>query len=103
MKSVGVQLTGTAGETVLPVYATPRAGRTEVVGEREGALWVRLAAPPVEGAANRTLIAFLAEKLGVPRHAVRLVSGASGRQKRVRIDLPPATVSQRLGLQRVPS
>lgn len=93
-----MQLTGTARETVLPVYATPRAGRTEVVGEREGSLWVRLAAPPVEGTANQALMAFLAEKLGVPRHAVCLISGASGRQKRVRIDLPPATVRLRLGL-----
>ncbi|HEX2183916.1 MAG TPA: DUF167 domain-containing protein [Chloroflexota bacterium] len=67
------------------VYVTPRAGRTEVAGERDGALWVRLAAPPVGGAANAALIEVMAERLGVPRGAVRLVSGMSGRRKRVRV------------------
>jgi len=63
----------------------PRAGRTVVAGVREGALLVRLAAPPVEGAANEALVAFLADRLGVPRRHVSLVAGTRARDKRVHI------------------
>jgi uncharacterized protein (TIGR00251 family) len=52
---------------------------------RHDALVVRLAAPPVEGAANDALIELLAERLGVGRRDVRIVSGDRGRQKRVSI------------------
>ena len=85
--------------TQLAVYATPRAGRTEIVGERGGAVWVRLAAPPVGGEANETLLAYLAKRLGLPRAAVWLVAGQSGRQKRVGIaGLDVGVVRERLGL-----
>ena len=50
------------------------------------ALKVRLGAPPVDGAANEALIALLAEELGVPRRAVRIVSGASSRSKLVHVE-----------------
>ena len=52
---------------------------------RDGALLVRLAAPPVEGAANDALIAFLADRLRVPRRSVQIVGGERGRQKRVAV------------------
>jgi uncharacterized protein len=52
---------------------------------RSGALLVRLSAPPVEGAANDALVAFLADRLDVARRDVRIVSGERGRQKRVSI------------------
>jgi uncharacterized protein len=95
---VGVRLTAVGRGTEVPVYVTPRAGKSAVVGEREGALWVRLAAPPVEGAANAALVALLAARLGVGKGEVRLVSGATGRRKRVRVGLPEAVVRERLGL-----
>jgi uncharacterized protein len=53
---------------------------------RDDALVVRVAAPPVEGAANDALIDFLSDKLKVPRRAVRIVGGEHGRLKRVSID-----------------
>jgi len=53
---------------------------------REGALLVRLAAPPVEGAANEALVELLARLLAVPRRAVRIVSGETSRTKRLAID-----------------
>ena len=90
---------GAGVTTQLAVYATPRAGRTEIAGERGGAVWVRLAAPPVDGEANETLLAYLAKRLGLPRAAVWLVAGQSGRQKRVGIaGLDIGVVRERLGL-----
>ena len=61
----------------LRVRVQPRASRTELVGLHGGALKVRLAAAPVEGAANDALLRFLAERLELPRSAVRLEAGLS--------------------------
>jgi len=69
----------------LDVRVIPRAKRTEAAGLRNGALVVRLAAPPVDSAANTALVAFLASTLGVPSRAVQLLSGERGRQKRILI------------------
>ncbi|MGH2351239.1 MAG: DUF167 domain-containing protein [Chloroflexota bacterium] len=96
---MAVQVIADGADVILAVYVTPRAGRSEVVGERDGALWVRLAAPPVEGAANRALVDLLAQRLGVPRNAVSLVAGVAGRRKRGRIiGLSPEVVASRLGV-----
>jgi uncharacterized protein (TIGR00251 family) len=75
----------TSAGVVLDVRVIPRAKRTEAAGLRNGALLVRLAAPPVDGAANTALVAFLASTLGVPSRAVQLLSGERGRQKRILI------------------
>lgn len=56
------------------------------MGLHGAALKVRLQAPPVEGAANDALVALLAERLGVPRRAVRVVAGAASRAKTVEIE-----------------
>ena len=64
----------------------PRARKTECAGFRDDVLVVRVAAPPVEGAANDALIAFLASALHVPRRAVHIVGGDHGRRKRVAIE-----------------
>jgi uncharacterized protein len=72
--------------SVVLVRVIPRAKKTEISGERDGALVVRVAAPPVEGAANEALVGFFARALGVPRRAVRILSGERGRTKRVAID-----------------
>lgn len=70
----------------LDVRVIPRAKKTIVDGERDGSTLIRLAAPPVDGAANDALIRYLAGLCRVPRHAVRIVSGERGRRKRVAID-----------------
>ena len=57
-----------------------------VDGVVDGALRVRVAAPPVEGAANQALVRVLAQELGVARRSVRLVAGAAGRQKLVVVE-----------------
>jgi uncharacterized protein (TIGR00251 family) len=81
------------------VYAQPRASRSEIAGEHGDALRIRLAAPPVDGAANTELVSFLANKLGVSKSAVRLVQGERGRQKLVEIEgLDSEEIVSRLGL-----
>jgi uncharacterized protein (TIGR00251 family) len=70
---------------VLDIRVIPRAPRSRVDGERGGAILVRLAAPPVEGAANAALVAFLADTLDLPRRSVTILSGARSRDKRVQI------------------
>jgi uncharacterized protein (TIGR00251 family) len=64
----------------------PRAKRTEIAGRRGGALLVRLAAPPVDGAANEALLAFLAERLGIAKRRIAIVRGAASREKTIAIE-----------------
>lgn len=63
----------------------PRAGRNGFGGLRDGALVVRLAAAPVDGAANDELIALLSKTLDIPKRDITIVSGERSRSKRVRI------------------
>ena len=65
---------------------TPRAGRTQVSGVRNGVLQIKLAAAPVDGAANDQLIALLAAALKIPKRDIIIVSGERSRSKRVRIN-----------------
>ena len=69
----------------LDVRVIPRAGRSEIAGLRDGAVLVRLAAAPVDGAANDELIALIAKALRIPRRDITIVSGERSRSKRVRI------------------
>lgn len=69
----------------LEIRVIPRAGRSGFAGLRDGALLVRLAAAPVDGAANDELIALIAKTLRIPRRDVTIVSGERSRSKRIRI------------------
>ena len=90
-------LRATADGTLLPVRVVPRAGRSGVDGVVEGALRVRLTAPPVEGAANAALIACLADLLGLPKSAVTLAAGATSRHKTLLLQgLAPDAVLDRV-------
>ena len=75
----------TAAEALVEVRVVPRAGRSAIAGIQDGVVRVRLAAAPVDGAANAELIDTLARALRVPKHNVEIVSGAASRSKRVRI------------------
>jgi uncharacterized protein (TIGR00251 family) len=70
----------------ISVYVQPRASKTAVVGLHGDAWKIRVAAPPVDGAANAALTDFIASKLGVPRKSVRVAAGGTGRRKVVEID-----------------
>lgn len=80
-----ITITETGRGAQFAVRVTPRAGRSVIAGARDGALLVRLAAPPVEGAANAALIALLADLFDRPRRDVEIVGGDKSRSKRVRI------------------
>jgi uncharacterized protein len=69
----------------ITVRVIPRSGRNSIEWD-EGTLKARLTAPPVDGAANEALIALLAERLALPKRAVRIIRGATARLKTVEID-----------------
>lgn len=73
------------GTLTFKVVVSPRASRSEIVGEHDGALRVRIAAAPVEGAANEELARVLAKTFDVPRTAVEIVTGHSSKRKTVSI------------------
>ena len=75
----------TDGALTFRVRVVPRASRSEVAGEHDGALKVRVAAPPVEGAANEELARLLAKALGVPARDVEITSGRASKTKTVRV------------------
>ena len=77
----------------LHVQVVPNASRTVVAGLHDGALRVRLMAPPIEGRANAALLAWLARSLGLPRRAVQLLGGDTSRRKRVHLACPSAQVA----------
>ena len=88
-----------ADGAIVALKIIPRAGRTMLAGVRDNALLVRLAAAPVEGAANAALLAFLADQLQIPRARLEIVTGEKSRSKRVKVrGMSAATVAARLGL-----
>ena len=81
MNSLIVQ--ATKDGAILTVHIQPKASTTECVGIHGDAIKIRVAAPPIDGAANDELIRFLARRLSIPASAVQIKSGAGGRHKRV--------------------
>jgi uncharacterized protein (TIGR00251 family) len=72
--------------TDVSIRLQPRARRDEVVGERAGAIVIRVTAPPVDGKANAALCAFVARAAGVPPSRVSVVRGQTSRDKVVRVE-----------------
>lgn len=91
-------LEGEPGAWRLRIAAQPGAPRSEVVGEHDGCLKLRIAAPPVDGRANDEIVRFLAERLALPRRTLYLLSGAGARRKRFALDDPidAASIESRL-------
>jgi uncharacterized protein YggU (UPF0235/DUF167 family) len=85
------------GGVSLSVRVIPRAGVTKIGGIRDGRLLLRLAAAPVDGAANEALIAFLAKSLGIPARNITVAAGQQDRNKRIVLSgASVERVSQRL-------
>ncbi|WP_028310620.1 DUF167 domain-containing protein [Derxia gummosa] len=74
-----------AGRLLIELHVQPGARCTEAVGLHDGALKLKLAAPPVDGKANELLVKWIAERCGVGRREVELVSGQTSRRKRVSV------------------
>jgi len=72
------------GMLVFQVRVVPRASRSEIVGEHDGVLRVRIAAPPVDGAANDELVHVLSRVLGLARSAIEISAGHSSKLKTVK-------------------
>lgn len=70
---------------IFQVHVVPRASRSEIVGEHNGALRVRITAAPVEGAANKAVIRTLALAFKVPRGGIQIVAGHTSRLKQVKV------------------
>ena len=85
------------GGAAFPVRVVPRASKNEISGRQGEAIEIRLAAPPVEGAANEALIDFLAEILEVRKRQIEILSGHASRDKIVCVvGLMPHQIEARL-------
>ena len=80
-----LKLRDAPGGCTLPVRVHPGAKRDAVTGIHDGALKISLTMPPTDGRANEALIAFIAERLDLPRSSVSLLSGQTSRSKTLRI------------------
>ena len=86
-----------ANFALLRVRLTPKGGRDQVTKFEAGVLYARVAAPPVDGAANRALIALLSEALDIPKSRIAFASGETGRDKRLRLEgLDTPTLERKL-------
>src|SRR5450631_3112433 len=81
-------------------YVQPRASKTELAGTHDGVTKIRIASPALENAANRALVEFVAQQLGVAKRCVRVVSGSGSRRKVLEIDgVTAAGIAEGLGLE----
>lgn len=74
------------GGVRLTLLIQPKASKNEIVGPHDGALKIRIQAPPIDGRANEELVAFLAKELKLPKRAITVLKGETGRNKIVQID-----------------
>ncbi|KKK88886.1 hypothetical protein LCGC14_2738640 [marine sediment metagenome] len=75
----------TATGATFKVRVQPGASKNEIVGVQQGALKVRISAPPVQGKANKALVNFLAKELGVKKSEIEIVSGHTSRVKTIKV------------------
>ncbi len=73
------------GSLIFNVRVVPRASKSEIVGEHDGALKVRIAAPPVDGAANDELVKLLAKTFDVSRSEIEILKGQTSKNKQVKV------------------
>ncbi len=84
--------------SILLVMAIPNASRTEIIGWHGDALKIKLAAPPVDGKANRELVHYLSKNLDIPKSEIEILSGHMNRRKRIQLPLTSDELFSRLKL-----
>ena len=80
---------------VFNVFVQPRSSKNKIVGVHGGALKVKVTAPPVEGAANKMCLKFLAKCMATPSFRLEIISGKNSRTKRILLRSEQVTVSQK--------
>ncbi len=80
-----IEITETDGDLILSVRIVPRAAKSEIVGEHGGALKIRIAAPPIDGAANAELVKILSKTFGVSKSRIEILSGQTSKTKQIKI------------------
>ena len=80
-----LNFTEKSGAVIFGVRVVPRASKSEIVGEHDGALKVRISAPPVDGAANAELVKVLSKRFNVSKSEVEIVAGQTSKAKQVKI------------------
>ncbi len=91
--------TKTEGGIKLALFVQPKASKNEIIGPHNGALKIKITAPPIDGKANTALVEFLANALDIPKRQIRILKGETGRNKSVEIfGLNLDEIRRRLGL-----
>jgi uncharacterized protein len=85
MPESALQIRETGESLEITLHVQPRARRTEIAGEFNGALKLKVMAPPVDDAANKAVIQFFASFLSVPKSRIEIISGEKSREKKIRI------------------
>lgn len=80
-----IRITEKDGDLIFSVRVVPKSSRSEIVGEHDGALKIKIAAPPVNGAANAELIGVLSKQFGLAKNAFEILSGQTSKLKQVRV------------------
>lgn len=83
--------TATDGTVLIRLHVQPKASKNRIVGLHDGCLKMAVAAPPVEGKANKAVVKFLAEVFGIPAREVTVKSGLQSRKKVVVVKALDAT------------
>ena len=80
-----INFTGKNGAIIFNVRVVPRSSKSEIVGEHDGALKVRIASPPVDGAANAELVKLLSKTFEVSKSEVEILAGQTSKTKQIKI------------------
>lgn len=86
----------TGSGIIFNLRVVPNSSKSAIIGEFDGSLKIKIAAPPVDGAANDELIKFLAKNLGVAKSAVEIISGQNSKNKQVKIHNADQSVLSKL-------
>ena len=85
MDNTGLKIRETSAGLEIQLHVLPRAKRSELAGLHNGAMKIRVTAPPVDDAANRAIIEFFANLLDVPKSGIQILAGAKSRDKTIQI------------------